>query len=124
MHGLRTDIIYTITAGLSVAIWDLEKNVQAFVTKTYATGSANYESHALATALSKPKGTPDICIEAAERAGGLRVHSQLRCQLDGHHNVEEAQACAPVLSHATFSRGAIPLCCQLNLDLQSTNLLN
>ena len=53
MHGLRTDIIYTITAGLSVAIWDLEKNVQAFVTKTYATGSANYESHALATALSK-----------------------------------------------------------------------
>ena len=53
LSGLRTDIIYTITAGLSVAVWDLEKNVQAFATKTFPTGSANYESHALATFLSK-----------------------------------------------------------------------
>ena len=53
LEGLRTDIIYTITPGLHVAVWDLEKNVRAFPTKTYATGAANYESHALATFLSK-----------------------------------------------------------------------
>ena len=53
MHGLRTDIIYTLTAGISVAIWDLEKNVQASATKTYATGTEHYESRDLATVLSK-----------------------------------------------------------------------
>ena len=53
MEGVSPDIIYTITAGLSVAVWDLEKNVQAFPTKTYATGTASYESQALAAFLSK-----------------------------------------------------------------------
>ena len=53
LHGVSPDLIYTITAGLSVTVWDLEKNVQAFPTKTYATGTANYESQALGTFLSK-----------------------------------------------------------------------